>query len=113
MRVAWVAARFAADTRLRAVNCQAGLASPSLKGTPLRDASIRAFRSVGPGLSVAHAVRNASVMTAAAVCADVRRALGRNGEERTGMLSPCAMCALRLATQSGPQAKNRLGCGRS
>src|SRR5258706_6427133 len=103
----------AADTRLRAVACQTGLTSPAsvMKGTPLRDdASRLAFGPVGAGWSVEHAVISATVRSAAAVRATVRGALSGDSVKRTGMLSPCAMYALRLATDGrSSQAKNQRG----
>src|SRR4029077_3625028 len=83
--------------------CQAGLARPSVgKGTPLRtDASTPAFSPVGADLSVEHAVISATAKSDAAVRAIAREALGRKSGERTGMSSPCAMYALRLATGGG------------
>src|SRR6202040_3675212 len=90
--------------------CQAGLAKPTANGTPLLDdAPTLALSPVGSVLSVAQAVISATVRIAAAVRAIGRGAWCGNSVTRTGMLSPCAMYALRLRRRVGRKQKNRPG----
>src|SRR6476659_7210203 len=92
-------------TRSRAVCCHAGLARPSVKGTPLRAALSVVFNAVGPLLSAEQAAKSEKVMRTVAIAAAVCRALRGGCGERACMLSPWAVNELRHVTQRRAQTK--------